>query len=280
MGFPGISIVHGSPQTVWVPVVNSTTVYVGGLVAIDASAPTEGVTVLPDASGVWNETNYDLPWGVCIGTNRYAPTYSPTYLTDYITCPGATDPHDGASVDYRMVEGPWAKGDPIAMVKVAIIGPGTVLRAPIRNAAIGTAPTVVTVTTGNTDGLGCTTGAVDFTPDGNPLSTFYFRSGNNAGAYRILDSNSTTVHTWDSATRFDIAVGDTGLAVPLRTHGLSSVMFDATTAMFIDCADAPVLAGTNRWCINVLRLDLREAGNEYCEFMFYGNHFTMDPTFA
>jgi len=280
MGFPGISVVHGSPQTIWVPVVSSTTVYVGGLVAVDSSAPTEGVLVLPDAAGAINETNYDIPFGVCIGTNRKTPLYSSTYLTEYITCPGAADAHDGASIEYTGVEGPWAKGDPIPMVKVALIGPGTVLRAPIRKAAIGTAPTVVTSTNTSSDGLGITTGTIDFTPDGNPISTIYCRSGNNAGAYRILDSASTTVHTWDTAMRQDIAVGDTFVAVPLRTHGLSTVMFDATTAMFIDCADAPVLAGTNRWYINVLRLDLRDAGNEYAEFMFMGNHFTILPTFA
>ncbi len=274
MSFPGISVVHGSPQSIWVPVEAAATVYVGGLVAVNSSAPTEGVTVLPDAAGIFNETNYDVPLGVCIGTNRKNPLYSSTYLTEYITCPGATDPHDGASLEYVGVEGAWAKGDPVAMVKVALIGPDSVLKAPIRNAAIGTAPTVVTATNTSADGLGITTDAMDFTNENTSLGSIHCRTGGNAGAYRILDSASATVHTWDRAMRSDIAVGDTFVGVPLRTHGFSTVMFDATTAMFIDCADAPVQAGTDRWAITVIRLDLNNAGNEYAEFMFAANHFT------
>lgn len=279
MSFPGVSIVHGSPQTIWVPVVSSATLYVGGIVAVPTGTPTEGVNILPDASGVYNETNCDVPFGVCIGTNRKNPLYSSTYLTEYITCPGATDPHDGASIEYVGVEGPWAKGDPIAMVKVAVINPMTVLRAPIRNAAIATAPTLLTVTAGDSDGLGCTTNANDFTGIQLAMQTFYFRSGNNAGAYRIADYNagtSTTVHSWDTATKQDTAAGDTGVCVPIRTHGISTVMFDSTTAMFIDNADAPVSGGADRWGINVLRLDLSEAGKEYVEFCFETGHFLFD----
>lgn len=277
MSFPGISVVHGSPQSIWVPVEAAATVYVGGLVAVNTSAPTEGVTVLPDAAGVFNETNCDAPYGVCIGTNRKNPLYSSTYLTEYITCPGATDPHDGASIEYVGVEGPWAKGDPVAMVKVAVINPMAVLRAPLRSGGIGTAPTVVTSTNTSADGLGITTDAIDFTPDGNSIATIYCRSGANAGAYRILDSSaSDTVHTWDRAMRNDIAIGATFVAAPVRTHGMSTVMFDATTAMFIDVDDNPVLAGTDRWGINVLRLDLSVAGNEYVEFCFEAGHFLFD----
>ena len=269
----GISVVHGSPQSIWVPVVPATTIYVGGLVTIDSSAPEEGVIMLPDAAGVANDTNLDVPLGVCIGTNRKNPLFSATYLTEYITSPAAADAHDGASIEYVGVEGPWAKGDPIPMVKIALINPGTVLRAPIRNAAIGTAPTVVTATNTSADGLGITTGAIDFTPEASNMQTIYCRTGGNAGAYRTTDATSTTVHTWDVAMRNDIAVGDTFVMVPVRSHGYSTVMFDATTAMFIDAADGPVLAGTNRWIIQVVRLDLSVAGNEYCEFLFDSVHF-------
>lgn len=269
----GITVVHGSPQSVWYPMKPGATIYVGGLVSLDESAPSEGVEQLPDAAGVANLTNLDIPLGVCIGTNRFDPLHSTTYNTDYITDPGATDAHDGASIDFRMVEGPWAKGDPIAMVRVALINQNTVLRAPIYNAAVGTAPSLLTVTTGDTDGLGCTTNAADFTGIATNLQTFYFRTGNNAGVYRITDSASSTVHAWDRATKTDVAVGDTGVMVPMRTHGTSTVMFDATTAAYIDCADAPVAAATNRWVINVIRLDLSTAGNEYVEFTFNGVHF-------
>jgi hypothetical protein len=269
----GIQVVHDNPQTIWVPIEDAATIYVGGLATVNQSAPTEGITMLPDASGVANVSNHDVPMYVVQGTNLFTPLFDTTYKCEYITAPAATDPHDGSANDYRLVEGPYSLGDPIAMAKVAIITPTTVLRAPLYNAAVGTAPTVVTVTTGDTQGLGCTTGAADFTSITSPLQTAYFRSGANAGVYRMKDDSSTTIHTWDTATKNDIAVGDTLVVVPLRTHGPSTVMFDATSASFIDVADAPVLAGTNRWAINVLRLDLSEAGNEYCEFMFDAGHF-------
>jgi hypothetical protein len=258
------------------PIQSSATIYVGGLVAVDVSGPTEGVIMLPDSAGVYNETNCDVPLGVCIGTNRKNPLYSSTYLTEYITEPGAADPHDGASIEYVGVEGPWAKGDPVAMVKVALINPSTVLRAPIRNAAIGTPPTVLTATAGNASGLSVTTNAAQCASITSPLQTIYCRTGANAGAYRLTDTSSSTTHTWDQAMRNDTAVGDTFVFVPVRTHGYSTVMFDATTAMFIDAADAAVLGGTDRWGIQVVRLDLSTYGNEYCEFMFEAGHFLMD----
>ena len=271
-----MSIVHGSPQTLWVPVVPATTIYVGGLVCIDTSAPEEGVIMLPDADGVANDTNLDVPFGVCIGTNRKNPLYSATYLTEYITSPAAADAHDGASIEYVGVEGPWAKGDPIPMVKVAFITPNTVIRARIRNAAIGTAPTVATVTsqtTGGATGVGCTVDGIDHTAIASNLDTIYFRSGGNAGCYRTLDSAHATALTWDVALRNDVEEGDTCVVVPVRTHGYSTVMFDATTMAFIDCADDAVLNGTARWIIQVLRLDLSVAGDEYCEFCFDMVHF-------
>ncbi len=268
-----ISVVQGSPQNIWVPIQDAATVYVGGICAVNTSAPTEGVTMLPDAAGVANVTNHDVPFGVVVGTNRVTPLFDTTYNTEYITGPAAADPHDGASIEYTGVEGPYGKGDPIAMVEVSLITPETVLRADIYNAATGTAPTVVTVTTASTTGLGCTTGSIDFTGIAQPLQTFYCRTGANAGSYRMSDSNSATVHTWDTALKSDVAVGDTFVAVPMRTHGPSTVMFDATCAAWIDCADAPVLAGTDRWSIIVHRLDLSVAGSEYCEFRFDTGHF-------
>ena len=272
----GMSIVHGSPQTIWVPIVPATTIYVGGIVCITSAAPEEGVVMLPDESGVLGAGNHNVPFGICIGTNRKNPLFNSTELTEYITSPAADDAHDGASIDYVGVEGPWAKTDPIAMVKIAVIVPGTVIRAPIRNAAIKTAPTVATVTsltTGGGTGVGCTVDGIDHTALASNLDTIYFRTGGNAGTYRTLDSAHATALTWDMALKSDVTIGDTCVVVPIRTHGYSTVMFDATTAMFIDNADDAVLLGTARWTIQVLRLDLSVAGNEYCEFVFDPGHF-------
>jgi len=276
MSFAGMSIVQGSPQSIWVPVVPATTIYVGGLVCIDTSAPLAGIQMLPDANGVANDSNLDVPLGVCIGTNRKNPLFDSTELTEYITSPAAGDAFGGASIEYVGVEGPWAKGDPIPMVKVALIDPSTVIRAPLRVAAIGTAPSVETVTsqtTGGSTGVGFTSGTMDFTSIANDMQTIYFRSGGNAGTYRLNNSASATAALFAKATRNSIEIGDTFVIVPVRSHGYSTVMFDDATAMFIDCADAPVLDGTDRWIISVVRLDLATAGNEYCEFRFDPVHF-------
>jgi len=271
----GITVVQGSPQSIWCPLLDSTTIYVGGLVGLDSSSfDTEGIQMLPQAAGASNTTNKDIPFGVCIGTNRYTPVFDTTGKCEYITDPGAADAHDGASIDYRMVEGPWAKGDPIAMAHVAVIDCTTVLRAPIYNAAVGTAPTLLTCTSGNTSGLAATTNATQFTPVAG-LSTIYCRSGNNAGAYRILDTTSTTVHAWDRAMRSDTVVGDTFVATGLRFQGVAYCQIGATYASYIDASASPA---TNYFVINVLRLDLSEAGNEYVEFQFTAENFNLTRT--
>jgi len=269
----GITIAQGSPQSIWVPIKDATTIYVGGLVSLDLDDTSEGVIMLPDASGVANATNQDVPYGVCIGTNLKTSTYNTTEKCDYITGPAAADPHDGASKEYVGVEGPYSKGDPIAMVKIAVITPSTVLKAPLYyGGTAGTVPTERTLTAGSTDGLTCDVAASDFTPTADCMQTIYFRTGACAGTYRMINYASATDLRWDTATVADPAVGDKIVMVPLRTHGISTVCFDDTTMSWIDTSDAPVLAGTARWSINVLRLDLRESGKEFVEFMFDASH--------
>ena len=87
----GITVVDrgNAPQPIWCTIKPGATVYMGGLVAIDHSALDEGVVNLPQASGVDNETNLDVPLGVAIGHNQRNPSYSSTYKTEYITAASA-----------------------------------------------------------------------------------------------------------------------------------------------------------------------------------------------
>jgi len=263
------SVIHGSPQCVWAPVKPGATIYVGGLVAYDSSAKSDqGIIQMPVAAGISNITNLDIPFGVCIGTNNKTPVFSTTYQTEYITAVAAGAVH-GATTEFVGVEGYWSKGDIRAMVKVAVIDPCTVLRGNIYNAAVGTAPTLLTATVASTDGLGTTTNATQVTPVAD-LATVYCRTGGNAGAYRILDTTSTTVHTWTQAMNNDIAIGDTFVIVPNLPMGTSFLQIGATAGMWVEASATPA---TNYFIVNVLGLNLREAGKEFIDFRFDGDNF-------
>jgi len=266
-----ISIVHGSPQTVWMPLTAGVTVYVGSIVCVDSTAPGEGVVVREMADGASNTDNKDVPLGVCVGTNRRTPVFSSTYLAEYITDPGATGIR-ADTTEYVGVEGEYNKGEEIAMVQVAIITANTVLNAPIRNNAIGTSITELVSSAGNANGLTVTTGACDFTPV-DSLSTIYARTGVNAGTYRITDDTSTTVATWDSQTQNTTAnTGETYVRAPYRTHGLSYARFgDDTVCSYANASHTPA---TDYDIIHVLRLNLSDAGNENMDFMFDADTFS------
>ena len=66
----GFSIVHGSPQLIWVPVEPAEVIYTGSIVAVDTATPLEGVQPMPVAAGVSNATNADIPFGVVVGNNN------------------------------------------------------------------------------------------------------------------------------------------------------------------------------------------------------------------
>lgn len=261
MAFTVVHPIHS--QILWAPVEPGSTIYTGAIVTQDQSAPGNGIITMPVAAGAANVTNLDVPWGVCVGNNNSAGNVVSASSHEYITAGAEATWHDNTT-RYQGVEGPWAKGDGGEYIAYIPITPETVLRGPIYNAAIGTAPTQVAVTTGSgTDGLDCTTAAIDFTPVAD-YGTLYFRTGNNKGIYRIIETTSTTVHTFTPACPADIAVGDELVAANMRFFGPSRAYIDSL-GLYIDVSAALT---TNYLMIDVLRLDLSEAGNEYVEFRF------------
>ena len=262
----GFSVVHDSPQPIWVPVLAAQTVYNGSIVAVDTATPLEGVLPLPVAAGASNTTNKDIPFGVVVGNNNIAGV---TGGDSYITAAAAGAAY-GSTTQYQGVEGPWAKGDPIAMVKVQVISPSTVLRADLFDTTHGTAQAEVTVTTGSgTDGLDCVTGASTVATVAN-FSTIYMRSGANMGVYRTLTSASTTTHTWLQAMKSQVAIGDKALVVNgFRPYAKAICQTDSTGRFF----DTNAALTSHYFIINVLRLDLSEAGKEYVEFQFNADNF-------
>jgi hypothetical protein len=263
--------VLGNPMKIWVPVKPTASVYVGSIVCTDLNALDEGVVVMEQADGASNTTNKDVPFGVVVGHNLKTPVFDTTYKADKITAPAAGASHGSTTEYVGHGSSPYGFGDRIPMVEVALITPSTILRAPIFNNAVGTAPSLLTCTTGNTDGLAMTsTATADFTPVAN-LCSIYCRSGSNAGIYRQTDDTSTTAATWDIAMPNDTVIGDTFVRVPLRPFGLSYVRLgDDTVCSYINCSETPA---TDYSIIHVTRLDLSQAGKEFAEFYFDGDNF-------
>src|SRR3990172_3585233 len=262
----GFEVVEGSPRSLWLPIVDADTLYVGQIVECQGN---EGAAPIGAGAGANDTTGKVVPFGVVIGTNLKEPAYDSTYKANKIT--DAT-PH-GSTTEFVMHEGVWARGDKVAMVEVAMIDSNTVLKGPIYNAAVGTAPTVGTVTTGSTTGVAatCSAGAADVA-GGCGLANVYLRTGANAGAYRVTDDTSTTAVTWDKPTTYDVAVGDKLVrGNGLRPLGPSRAQFDGES-MYIDCAAALT---TDYYGVDVIKLDLSAAGKEHVYFKFNLDHFCL-----
>lgn len=263
----GFRIVWGPRvPTVWVPIVDSDQVYVGQIVESNAN---EGIAPVGAGAGADDTTGKVVPMGIVVGVNPYNESYDSTY--NLLTATDAS-PH-GATTEFRSVEGVWAKGDKQVLAEVALIFPSTVIAGPIYNAAYGTAPTVGTVTTGSTTGVAatCTGGASDVAGVAG-LATVYFRSGANQGSYRVTDDTSTTAVTWDKPTTYDVAVGDTLVRVNgLRPFGPSRAQFDSES-LYVDCSAALT---ADYYGIDVIKLDLAEAGKEEVYFKFNADHFCL-----
>jgi len=271
----GFQIAQDSPQSIWCPVAETAgTLYVGQLVRHMNC----GVAGIATASGTGDLNRKALtlglvgtssgcgnaPFGVIIGTNKKTPTYSGTYNAEYITF---AQPNTASVDDYVLHEGPWARGDLVAMVKVALIDATTVLKAPLYQSSsiVGTAPTVGTVTTDSSGGT-CTTNTTGVTGV-DSMSTIYFRSGAAAGSYRITMDTSATTHTYGirtNSTVTDNSVGDTLVKVNLPAVGKGRLQV-STPALWVQ-SNAAVTA--DYWMVDVVRLDLSTAGSEYVEFRF------------
>ncbi len=257
-------IVNGSPREVWVPIVDLDTIYIGQLVACQAN---EGIVPLGTATGANDTTGKVVPMGIVVGLNLRTPAYDSTYKTEKVT---DVSPLNN-TVEYALHGGPYSFGETAAMAKIAIIDACTVIRGPIFNAAFGTAMTVGTVSTGDANGVSATSSALEVAGVAT-LAAMYFRTGANRGIYRITDDSSTTALTWDKATPHAVAVDDTLVrANGLRLFGPSRVQFDSES-LYINSAAALT---TDYYGIDVITLDLSEAGKESVEFRFNADHFCL-----
>ena len=266
----GFQIIEGCVRRLWVPMdtTSTPTLYNGQLV----KSTGDGVGPLAAASGVADTSGLQAIAGVVLGNNNKVPVYDSTVKTEKIT--SVITQADQVARNFMGVEGKYSKGDTQCFVEVGMIGPGTVLKAPIFGSATvhGTALTAQTVSTGSTTGLGYTADACNFTPVAD-LATSYCRQGANAGVYRISDDTSTTVETNDVAFPYDIAIGDKMVRAPLRPFGQSYIQINSTSGALGLWIDGTASPATNYFIVDVLELDLRESGNEHVIFTFHPCHF-------
>lgn len=257
-------VVHGSPQSVWAQIVDSDTVYVGSIV----TASDEGVKPIAAASGSADCTNRQVLYGVCVGTNNRPDSFDTTYNTQKIT--DAT-PASSTTEFMPLGDGPHPNGAKgVAHARIAIITPSTVLRAPIVKGAVGTNLTTGTITT---DGAtSCTVNQLGFADAGvkSTWETVYFRTGRYAGEYRVLDSRSSISLTWDKSLYSSTATGDTlVVCTGARPNGPARLTFLAEGT----AVDGAGSNSADWFAVNIVRLDLTEAGKEYVEFCFQPSHF-------
>ncbi len=203
-----------------------------------------------------------------MGDNNITPVYDSTYKVNKIASV-ATQANQLARKWSGQEGRMYPKGDPQALVEVALIGPETVIVGPIHDADIDADVTLLTSTSVSTNGTtGIVTNSCDFTPVGD-LETMYCRTGANRGLYRITTNSATkTTVTNTVAWPYDVAIGDTFVRVPLR-QGISYIYTD-TLAMYIDSS---LGLATNYYGVDVVDMDLTEAGSEKAWFRFLPSHF-------
>ncbi len=262
----GFEVVENPLRTIWAPVdyngSTAQTLYVGQLVVAGAVASCSGSVKPWNPAGVGDTTTDQVPFGVVVGNNNKEPLFSSTYKAEYITSVQAQADLLARKWSYANEPGQFMPSDPQAMVKVAVLSPETILKGKIFTTSYGTTPGVVTVTTGSTTGAGFTSGAADHTPVAYN-ATVFGRTGANKGLYRVTYDTSATVRTVYQYFPYDIAIGDTFAAVNISNLGTCKMMTD-TSGTFID--NAAAVGTTNYIWIDVLELNLENAGSEYAIF--------------
>jgi hypothetical protein len=219
------------------------TCYVGQLLQWDAVSSGTGGMVVPIEAAAADPDASAVIAGVCTGVVS-SPTYNSTYQGDTATL----DVGQAAQV----------ANDPAGPteVEVTVLAPGCMIKAPICFTTIGTAPTLLTVTTGSADGLTFVANALtQATID--DYSTVYCRTGANRGQYRHVTTGNTTTQTMTIAFTYDIAVGDTFVAVNM-TRGFTKWHPDSQFQAFAGNDD--LAAAFYGYCHQI---NLEEAGNEW-----------------
>lgn len=264
----GFSVVSEHVDTAWFPVhYNSETLYVGQFVTLDTAGPDYGLKAW-NIAGANDTTANQCPIGIVIGFNNRTPVFDTTYKGEY----GTSVSTQAAQLarDWIGAEGMFTKGDPALLAQIALVDHTTKIKGRIFHGSYGTACDVGTNTTASTDGSTITTTALDYAGVA-ANTTWYCRTGANAGLYRVGYDTSTTAHTVYLTFPYDIAVNDTFVGVNLGM-GVCQAMFDSVGTYIEQYGDNNSF-GTNYIYVRVLSLNLRDSGNEYAIFQLTPNNF-------
>ena len=259
-------------QQIYIPIditAATQTMYIGQLCKKGTGAM-NGIGPLAAASGAYDVTGDQQILGVVMGFNYYPLTeLNDAVYGNYMT---AVASQAGQKAIQKMgAEGMHPKGDPQPLAQIAILEPGVWLKSPIYNGTLGTATTLLTVTTGSTTGASMTTNAHERASVAN-MSTMYCRTGANAGIYRVVKSASATTHTFDTYFPYAIAVGDTFVMANM-VQGESYVQINTTAGYLGMFFDNGADASSSYFGITVKELNLAEAGKENIVFKFSAAHF-------
>jgi hypothetical protein len=257
----GFKIVEGTPSEKWFPISAGTgptgnTCYIGQIVKWQTGG------ILPLGAAAANPDVTYFPFGIVTGiTDRNGGTFSSTYQA--VGTSQVITQATALARDFFGQEGMWAKNQANTIVKVAILDPTCVIEGPIKNAAIGTAPGVVTCTTASTDGLSSMVhGNADVATVANN-NMYYCRSGANAGFYNSSYAASQTTPTFYTPWQYDWAVGDT-FCVTNVGLGRQKIQFDSAS-MWIENSAALT---SYYFMVDVLSMDLSQSGKESAQFKF------------
>lgn len=248
----GITIANASPPPQIVEWHIGETVYEGQLVMDCATAGTGGHCQIIDVAGEAQEDAY-APVGVVLGAINARTEYNSTYKGQVCTYT-VTSATMAADEDRKDA----------ATAQVAIVQPFyTVLRAPIYDAAFGTAMTECTEVTGGSYTAYTDTTNTYSNDIADDWGTMYVRTGANRGLYRVMTSHTTSVCTTTLKFPYANAIGDTFMRAAVKL-GHAHLYFGAT-ANYVDGDQAL----TNYYHCFVTKIGFDTAGQEWCEFMFY-----------
>lgn len=241
---------YGAPALIHERLQVGETMYQGQILRADHALG--GTVAVADLAGAGPDATSQIV-GIVNGV-RTSPTYSTAFQGDTAT--------------YDTTQAAHVANDPVGptLIDMTVIRPGDILKAPLHNATIATAPDVLTASSTSTDGLTMThTGTAVTTPTSN-YATLYCRTGANRGQYRVITTGASTTQTMLNAFTYDIAANDTFVWANIKV-GVCHIDF-TTDFLGID-VDTSVSSFFEVYC---WQLNLEEAGKEFALVSFATQH--------